>query len=445
MSYTAISAVTTAIRKLFKGKMRTTQLITFLPPGDDDLEKLDGLNIYLYRVVENPYFKNRDWIGDRSNPGLPYPPLALNLLYLLTPYTKKVEDTDEALSHRILGDAMQVLHENPVLNEIHDGTFDADRDLDIDLLNSFEKVKITLFPISMDEMSKIWSASGKPYRLSVIYEVSLVQIAPAIKPKVISSVMKVEVEVAVPSPPFISDVSPPSGDVGSVITLSGSNFIKKGFETLVYVNGTEVRKKTSNHSEIVFDFPDIPGCGHDAQIGVSVGNESAAAIFIVSPWIGRISPIRGCIDSTKPFELIISGDGFKGSVNVIIDGADIIPVNITESELKVNIPPTMNNGIKKISVMSDGKRSNSMSFEVVPLLKSLSFASGRVGQPVVITGERLNRRAQINFGNTILDLNTNTLATELTFKIPSISPGEYPVIVVIDGHISNSLSFEVTL
>lgn len=280
MSYTAISAVTTAIRKLFKGKMRTTQLITFLPPGNDDLEKLDGLNIYLYRVVENPYFKNRDWVGDRNNSGLPYPPLALNLLYLLTPYTKKVEDTDEAVSHQILGDAMQILHENPVLNDIHDGTFDADRDLEKDLLNSFEKVKITLFPISMDEMSKIWSASGKPYRLSVIYEVSLVQIAPAIKPKVISPVMKVAVEVAVPSPPFISDVSPPSGDVG---------------------------------------------------------------------------------------------------------------------------------------------------------------------QSVVITGERLKGRAQINFGNTILDLNTNTLTTELPFKIPSISPGNYLVRVVIDGHISNSLSFEVTL
>lgn len=289
MSYTAISEVTKAIATLLKNKMKRSKNlpITLLPPGHEKLDNEEGLNLYLYRVVENPFFKNRDWQGDRIKPGLSYPPLALNLFYLLTPYAKDVgpsdSETDDAVTHQILGDAMEILHENPVLNEIHDNDFDADGNLDEDLRNSFEKIKISLAPISMEELSKIWSAINKPYRLSVIYEVSLVQIAPVIKPIVAAPVKKVNVDITIPSPPFISEISPQSGPPGAEITLTGGNFLIKGLNTIVEANGEEVTKKIHTDYKITFNLPSALAKGSKVKIRVVVGNESTTAKFIVSP------------------------------------------------------------------------------------------------------------------------------------------------------------------
>lgn len=453
MSYTAISEVTKAIVTLLKKKMkRSSSLpITLLPPGHEKLDNEEGLNLYLYRVVENLFFKNRNWQGDHNKPGLSYPPLALNLFYLLTPYAKDLgpsdSGTDEAITHQILGDAMEVLHENPVLNDVHDNDFDANKNLDEDLRNSFEKIKISLSPISMEELSKIWSTINKPYRLSVIYEVSLVQIAPAIRPIMTAPVMEVNVDIRAPSPPFISGISPQYGPAGTEITLTGGNFLIKGLKTTVDANGKEAIKKIHTDKRIIFDLPSVFTHGPDVDIRVTVGNESSSAKFIVSPWIDKISPIRGPVNSNDPesVKLIIKGVGFKNNAKIKIDEVTVKPVSqIGETEIIINVPGSLSNGEKSVTVFSDGSSSNSVSFEVVPLLKSLSPENGKQGQTVTVAGERLGGKAALYIGNTTLGLGTNNATTELTFKVPSLPPGVYSVKIVIDGHVSNSLSFEVS-
>lgn len=453
MSYNAISEVTRAIRALLKGKMkRSASLpITLLSPGDEKLNDAEGLNLYLYRVVENPLFKNRDWPGDREKSGLPYPPLALNLFYLLTPYAKSVgpsdEGEDEAISHQILGDAMQVLHENPVLNDIHDTDFDANIILEKDLRNSFEKINISLSPLSMEEISKIWSAINKPHKLSVVYEVSLIQIVPTKRPTVTAHVMETNVEIRLRSPPIISGVSPQSGPADAEITLTGENFLIKGHETMVEVNGEEVVKKIHTNRNITFDLPGKFTHGPELEIRVSVGSESAAAKFIVSPWIDSISPISGPVDSNKQdfLTLIIRGIGFKDGMSVKVDQIVVTPISpVNKTEISIYMPPSLSNGLKSVTVLSGGSSSNSIGFEVVPLLKSLSPTKGQKDQKVTVTGERLNGMAAMTIGNTTLDLGTNVSTTELTFKVPSLPPGEYQIKALIDGHVSNSLSFEVS-
>ena len=70
MSYEAINQVTRGLRRLLVTQLTQISpnaVVTLLPPGDQ-LPEVSGINLYLYRVSESPFTKNRDWPGDRATP-----------------------------------------------------------------------------------------------------------------------------------------------------------------------------------------------------------------------------------------------------------------------------------------------------------------------------------------------------------------------------------------
>jgi hypothetical protein len=100
-----------------------------------------------------------------------YPPLALDLQYLVTAYGRDAIDKD-AVSHQVLGGAMSVLHDHPVLGaaEIRSA---LQRN---DLAEQLERIRITWLPLTVDDMSRLWTAFQSQYRVSVAYEVTVVLI-----------------------------------------------------------------------------------------------------------------------------------------------------------------------------------------------------------------------------------------------------------------------------
>ena len=144
--------------------------IHFEPPSKflgelyDPLEE-ECLSIYLYRIVENGDMKNRlpELRALNSEHQSQYPPLSLNLYYLITPLTCKAADKDS----RILGKAMQIFNDHGIL---------AGEDLQGVLANTTEELRLTLDPISIEDMMRIWGGFMRPYRLSVSYEVKVVYI-----------------------------------------------------------------------------------------------------------------------------------------------------------------------------------------------------------------------------------------------------------------------------
>src|SRR5438067_5675917 len=180
MSYAAIYEVTRSLRMLLHSQLTlrmSTAVVTLLPPGETLPESV-GVNLYLYRVLESPFTRNQPWRGDRVTPPTDQPALGIVLYYLLTPLGTRPDESSASLgddAHTMLGAAMLTLHENPILNEVHVPGFDADVVMPDFLLNSYEQIKIDLLPTSLDEVSKIWATINKPYRLSVAYEVSLLE------------------------------------------------------------------------------------------------------------------------------------------------------------------------------------------------------------------------------------------------------------------------------
>ena len=182
----AIAAVTATLRNLLDQvitadssidptsdpELRDTMVTTRPPDKAREGITANQLNIFLYQTVINPAWSNMD-MPYQVKPGeTAQPPLALNLYYLLTAYGKDDRDQAFFLDHRLLGRAMSILHDHPLLgtNEIESALADTG------LSHQIERVRITPQPMSLEEISKLWMIFQTQYRLSAAYEVAVVLI-----------------------------------------------------------------------------------------------------------------------------------------------------------------------------------------------------------------------------------------------------------------------------
>lgn len=174
----AIAAATATLRNL---------LLSQIPLLDTDLSDLEvttqpldlarkgitkaQLNLFLYQTAVNAAWRNLD-MPRQVRPGENgAPPLATNLHYLITAYGRGESDND-AVSHRVLGGAMSVLHDNAMLDRGAIRLALPNNDLG----EQFERVKITPLDIGVEELSKLWTMAQTQYRVSAAYEVTVILI-----------------------------------------------------------------------------------------------------------------------------------------------------------------------------------------------------------------------------------------------------------------------------
>ncbi len=166
--YTAIADIGDTLINLLKDNMSdliNPDMIVLLSPAEVEGQNI-RLTLFLYSIVENPYLKNREGI-DLHPDGLQYPPLTLDLYFLLTTYasTQIPDLTERTLEeHRILGRAMRIFYDHPVLrgSGLRGG-----------LAGTPDELRIILNPLSLDDLNKIWTSfPNRHYRPSVSYIVT---------------------------------------------------------------------------------------------------------------------------------------------------------------------------------------------------------------------------------------------------------------------------------
>lgn len=179
--YTAIADVGETLVELLKENMRDiipADSISLVSPGEIEGKDNIRLSLFLFQVEENTYLKNLDMevLGPSK---LKTPPLALDLYYMLTSYPSSgIQDRTErsAEEHRILGRAMQILHDNPMLTgSVLKGSLSA-YDTELHVICS---------TLSLDDVTKIWSTfKDKSFRPSVCYQVTPVKIESSSEKKI---------------------------------------------------------------------------------------------------------------------------------------------------------------------------------------------------------------------------------------------------------------------
>lgn len=174
----AIAAVTTTLRNLISQSIRDelgSGIVTTRPPDKarENGDATNQINLFLYQTQVNAHWRNRD-IPTQVRPGeTGRSPLPLNLYYLVTAYG---QDNDDIAGHRLLGGVMRVFHDNAILQSGAIRTALAESDLH----NQVERVRITPVPMTLEEISKLWTTFQTQYRISTAYEVSVVLIDSAV-------------------------------------------------------------------------------------------------------------------------------------------------------------------------------------------------------------------------------------------------------------------------
>ncbi|RKN76074.1 DUF4255 domain-containing protein [Paenibacillus ginsengarvi] len=166
--YSVIADVSASLLKLLREQMTPDpipqpELIGLGSPVD----KGDFyLSLFLFNVKESGNNRRTQMIS-RGTDQMQYPPLAVDLHYMLTVQSPAELQSRALDEHRILGRAMQVLYDNSVLRgSTVVGTL-AERE---------EEVRIVMDNVSGEGMLSMWNFAETPYRLSISYMVGPVMI-----------------------------------------------------------------------------------------------------------------------------------------------------------------------------------------------------------------------------------------------------------------------------
>ncbi|MBS1789177.1 MAG: DUF4255 domain-containing protein [Acidobacteria bacterium] len=169
-SYKVIAEVSKKLRGILWGAFQADneinpaiigneQAIVFSNPTQTARDSANRLSLWLYEITENEFMKNQPQLRGDDHRTTQFPPLVLNLFYLVTPFA-----TDGESDHLLLGKTMQVLYDNAIalLRDAND--------------EIAEEMRIILCRLTLEELTRIWEALREPYRLSVCYQVRVVKV-----------------------------------------------------------------------------------------------------------------------------------------------------------------------------------------------------------------------------------------------------------------------------
>lgn len=244
-----------------------------------------GVNIFLYQATPNTAWRNHDLPTRRGDGSLAQrPQIALDLHYLLTFYG------DETLlePQRILGSAVRALHAHPVLTrqEIRSAVAATAFLTGSDLADEIETIKFSPQPLTLEELSKLWSVFFQTtYTLSMAYDASVVLIAAESQPQMTQPVLTPALQLV----PAVTPPAPAAPD-----TLAGLQLWLRGDAGVTYDNTAAVsqwrdQSGSDNHAvqatvarrpqlvrEVVRGKPAIRFDGVDDYLAIEQLNYAAA-------------------------------------------------------------------------------------------------------------------------------------------------------------------------
>ena len=130
----------------------------------DNMNETPRLSLYLYYIEADAHLRNQKLLA-AGETGLRFPPLPLELRYLITPL-----DEAEDQNHLMLGRILQQFHDQPMLAELNGVPLDDSHG------GTSAQLRVTLTTLTVDQLAQIWGALQTDYRLAVAYTVRTVAI-----------------------------------------------------------------------------------------------------------------------------------------------------------------------------------------------------------------------------------------------------------------------------
>lgn len=306
------------VRDFIGGALTVTTVAPDLVP-DDQLR----LNLFMFRALQNPGWFSQDQPSrgaDGERISNPY--LALDLHYVITAH-----GTTEFQNEVLLGYAMQIFHEHPVLaravirealrippagsgttNPLLVGATTEQILTAIaaaGLADQIEQIKLAPCRPSLEETSQIWSTLQTPYRPTASYTASVVLVRSSRSARQAPPVRTYGVLAYPFRQPVIEAVAAAAGDTAPILAESQVQIrgqALRGRHTRVALGATELDPADPalamqvSDSRITFTLPPATRAGlrslqvrHPIELGspptLRGGTESNVAVFMLQPRI----------------------------------------------------------------------------------------------------------------------------------------------------------------
>jgi len=166
--YTALVEAGSALVELLRDNLSpepigNREVISLCSPHESENNQL---TVQLYQVEEDTQGVPSGYYQvDRNTQRIR--PARYNLRFLLTAHSKAPAQLKEADQYRIVGAALQVLKDHPVLDAKY---------LTGSLAEQGAAVNLVVEKTSQDQLLKIWNNTGSPYKLSFVVLLSNVEI-----------------------------------------------------------------------------------------------------------------------------------------------------------------------------------------------------------------------------------------------------------------------------
>lgn len=242
----------------------------------------------------------------------------------------------------------------------------------------------------------------------------------------------------------IADINPTTGDIGTSVTVTGTNFSAVPSNNKVSVNGIFTKVTTASASSLTFEVPEEATTGN---IIISHGNFTAnGPVFTIVevPTISNISPTSGPEGET----VIITGTKFSAIAlenSVSFNGTAATVTSATATTITTSIPVGATTGA--ITVQVNGQTVIGPEFTVtlpVPTIATIDPTIGIEGDMVTITGTNFSiipAENGVSFNGTAATATASTNTT-ITVTVPiGVTTG--PIDVTVNGQTATGPVFTV--
>src|SRR5208283_3295045 len=224
------------------------------------------------------------------------------------------------------------------------------------------------------------------------------------------------------SAPAITSLSPNTGVVGTVVTITGSNFgVTQGTSTVKF-NGTAATTTAWSTTSITATVPTGATTGNVVvTVGGTNSNGLSFTVTMGGPVITSLNPTSG----TVGISVTITGSNFgatQGTSTVKFNGTAATTTAWSTTSITATVPMGATTG--NVVVTVGGTNSNGLSFTVTmggPVITSLNPTSGTVGISVTITGSNFGATqgtSTVKFNGTAATT-TAWSTTSITANVPT--------------------------
>lgn len=197
--YTALNSTSRTLQSVLEREFRAdANLAAYFNPGaagamvvslntprEMQERAIEGISVWLYRVMRDDQRLNSPAVRV-SETQVRRTPLPVRLHYLITPIVNSTETVyGPELEQIFLGKVLEVFYDHP--NQRGSA-------LQGDFTGTSIEFYIRLESLNLEEITRVWDALERSYQLSVSYEVTVIEIESALRPRIETPVREVLVE-----------------------------------------------------------------------------------------------------------------------------------------------------------------------------------------------------------------------------------------------------------